>query len=397
MVKIKGFFKDIKGTNRIIKMRKEQINNASSEPIIHDPIKALANELHPKELNLKIEKIIDETPTTKTYRFIKSYGPDIPYFQAGQYISFKLNIGESFVTRPYTISSAPYETLGKKPYIEVTIKLKPDGFVSKYIFENWKVGTEVTASMPLGHFYYEPLRDTKNIVAIAGGSGITPFRSMAKEIANGKLDINLTILYGSRFKNDIIFYEELKTLADENSENIKIVNILSDEKFYKGEKGFINSKIIKKYSDPKNTTYFACGPEAMYKFIDNEIAKLNIETKRYRKEISNDQGNIYEREDFPEKAKDKIYKIKVNIACESFEISANSKEPVLVALERAGIKQDSNCRAGECGFCRSRLDSGKVYVNKDNDGRRKADIKYGYFHPCSSYPISDLEMTVFVS
>lgn len=390
MVKVRGYFKDIKGTDRIIKMRKQKIAEAPAVPMAHDPIKELANELHPSELHLKIDSIVDETPSTKTYRFVKNDGPEIPYFQAGQYISFKLEIGDSFVTRPYTISSAPYETLGKKPYMEVTIKKKPGGLVSEYIFKNWKVGSVVTAKMPLGHFYYEPLRDAKNVVALAGGSGITPFRSMAKEIANGKLDMNLTILYGSRFKDDIIFYEELEKLAKENSKKIKVVNILSDEEDWDGEKGFINAEIIKKYSDPKNTTYYVCGPGAMYKFMDREIAKLNVPTKRYRKEVCGEDPNIYQKEDFPKKAKDKVYKIKVNIGCETIEVPGNSKETVLVALERAGIKHDSNCRSGECGFCRAKLESGKVYINKTNDGRRKADIKYGYFHPCSSYPISDL-------
>lgn len=397
MVKVRGFFKDIKGTGRIIEMRKAQIAKAPSIPMGHDPIKELANKLHPSELHLKADSIVDETPSTKTYRFVKNEGPDIPYFQAGQYISFKLNIGDSFVTRPYTISSSPYETLGKNPYVEVTMKVKPGGLVSEYIFENWKVGTLVTANMPLGHFYYEPLRDAKNVVAMAGGSGITPFKSMAKEIVNGKLDMNLTILYGSRFKNDIIFYEELEELAKKSKGKVKVVNILSDEENWDGEKGFINAEVIKKYSDPKNTTYYVCGPGAMYNFIDKEIAKLGVPEKRYRKEVCGEDPDIYRMADFPEKAKNKTYKIKVNMGCESVEIPANSRETVLVALERAGIKQDSNCRSGECGFCRSKLEKGNVYVNKKNDGRRSADKEYGYFHPCSSYPISDLEIRVFIS
>lgn len=63
-------------------------------------------------------------------------------------------------------------------------------------------------------------------------------------------------------------------------------------------------------------------------------------------------------------------------------------------MERAGVKLDSNCRSGECGFCRSELVKGEVYVDKKNDGRRKADMELGYFHPCSSYSISDLEVTI---
>ncbi|MCR2044756.1 2Fe-2S iron-sulfur cluster-binding protein [Anaerosalibacter massiliensis] len=73
---------------------------------------------------------------------------------------------------------------------------------------------------------------------------------------------------------------------------------------------------------------------------------------------------------------------------------AKANETVLVTLERAGIEAPSHCKSGECGYCRSKLISGDVYIRKDNDSRRIVDKKYGYIHPCVSYPISDLELTI---
>ncbi|MEG1417718.1 MAG: 2Fe-2S iron-sulfur cluster-binding protein, partial [Oscillospiraceae bacterium] len=75
-------------------------------------------------------------------------------------------------------------------------------------------------------------------------------------------------------------------------------------------------------------------------------------------------------------------------------ISARSDEPIIVAIERAGIKSETNCRSGECGFCRSELLSGEIFVCPDGDGRRMADKQYGFFHPCSSYPVSDLSVKI---
>ena len=63
---------------------------------------------------------------------------------------------------------------------------------------------------------------------------------------------------------------------------------------------------------------------------------------------------------------------------------------MLVAIERAGIAAPSKCRSGECGYCRSKLLEGDVFITEDNDGRRAADKKFGFIHPCSSYPLSDL-------
>ena len=107
------------------------------------------------------------------------------------------------IARPVSISSGPAETL--EVYIDVTVKEVGNGFLSKYIIENWKVGDEVRTSGPQGLFYYEFFRDENHVIACSGGSGITPILSMAKAIASGDEDFRLTVLYGSKKKKDILF------------------------------------------------------------------------------------------------------------------------------------------------------------------------------------------------
>ena len=76
---------------------------------------------------------------------------------------------------------------------------------------DFKKGDKVITSDPQGQFYYEKLRDAKHVIALAGGSGITPFLSMAGAIVEGTEDFNLTILFGSRGVDSILFkYEELR-------------------------------------------------------------------------------------------------------------------------------------------------------------------------------------------
>jgi ferredoxin len=99
-------------------------------------------------------------------------------------------------------------------------------------------------------------------------------------------------------------------------------------------------------------------------------------------------------QNFPSEIKDKNFNIKVNIGGITKQIPAKGIETVLVALERAKLSPPSLCRSGECGFCRSRLLSGEVYINPNNDGRREADKKFNIFHPCSSYPLSNLEIEI---
>ena len=69
-------------------------------------------------------------------------------------------------------------------------------------------------------------------------------------------------------------------------------------------------------------------------------------------------------------------------------------ETLLNAMERAGLKAPSRCKSGSCGFCHSRLISGEYHVNKEHEYRRQADLKFGYIHPCCTYPESDMEIDV---
>ena len=240
-----------------------------------------AKRLHPDCQKMTIEKVVDHAGAgAKTYILAADTAA---YFRAGQYLSVSLKIGDSVLTRPYSISSAP--SLSKSGKYAITVRRTPDGFASDYIPDNWKVGDAVTVSEPLGNFYYEDLRDEKDVIALAGGSGITPFLSMAHAIADGTEDFNLTILFGSRTKDSILFKDELDDIAKE-CDKVRIVHVLSDEKKKGYEHGFINAEIISKYA-PKDRAYsvFMCGPEAMYRFAEGE-RKRNLKSSDLTESIS---------------------------------------------------------------------------------------------------------------
>jgi ferredoxin-NADP reductase len=394
---IKSPTRDLFAFTKLVPQRKKIIEKASSDPITSDPMNELASRLHPKKQYLVIREIRDETKSSKTFKLVPdpdSHTKELAYFRAGQYLSLKVKVNDVAITRPYSISSSPTDALNG--FYEITVRKDDDGFLTPYIWNHWKVGTKIVSSEPSGHFYYDNLRDTKNIVGIGGGSGITPFRSIAKEIAVGKLDIKLTIIYGSSEEDDIIFYEELKELEKNYPDKIKIVIVLScEEVSLEGcEQGFITAEIIKKYVDINTSSFFICGPQIMYDFVDNQISKFNLPLKRIRKEVYGEVKDVLKLPDFPREVAEKNFKIIVHIGNQTKEVPALATETVLVAMERAKLAPPSICRSGECGLCRSLLMSGDLYVSPINDGRRKADKKFNFFHPCSSYPISNLEIIV---
>ena len=351
----------------------------------------IAKALHPGTQYVKVAEVVEQSADTKTFWLEANEAKGtkaLAWFSAGQYLSVTLEIGSMKLSRPYSLSSSPREALAGR--YGLTIKRVKDGLASNYILDNWTVGTEVTVSEPLGVFTYEPLRDAKTIIGIAGGSGITPFRSLAKAIADGDEDAEMILLYGSRTLADAVFQAEFKALE---GPKFKLINVLSNEEQDGCEKGFITADLIKKYAPVGDYSIFLCGPQAMYDFVDKEIATLGLRKKFIRHELFGEYFNPAKEADYPKDVAPE-FKITVRIAGTEQTITAPADTSILRSLEAAGIAAPAHCRSGECGWCHSKLVSGEVYCPKSVDGRREADYIYGYIHPCCSFPLSDLVIEV---
>lgn len=377
---------------KVLPKRNEVIDNAKAEKLPElNSYKAnqIANALHPAHQVLKVKEIIEEDKNTKTIVLNRVDG-QLAYFSAGQYISIAVNIDGKYYCRPYSLSSSPKESL--EGNYAITVRRAEGGLVSNYINDSIKVGDEIISSGPLGQFTYEPLRDAKDIVGIAGGSGITPFYSLAKAIRDNDEDCSLTLLYGSSTLKDALFFDEFKKIEKE-CPRFKLINVLSDEKLDGYENGFISAEIVSKYAPNGDYSLFICGPQAMYNFLDGEIPKLNIRNKFVRKELFGEIHNPEKQIDYIKPEKEE-YELTVKMRDEKTTIKVNTNETLLVSMEKNGIVVPNDCRSGICGWCHSQLISGKVYTPKNVDGRRMADLKFGYIHPCVTYPLSDLEIDV---
>lgn len=373
------------------KVREETIRKGSAAPLPKDfGANATARKMHPEQQELMVSQIITRSPDVKTFVFQTVDGKSAAAFRAGQYLSFSLELDGSVFTRPVSICSSPAEA--RRGRYAITVKRA--GFASDYELDNWQVGQPVVASAPLGSFYYTGLRDAKKVIALAGGVGITPFISMAKAIADGDEDFELTVLYGTRTLADALFTEEFADAAKRSGGKVKVVHVLSDETAEDCEHGFLTAELIRKYMDGQQCSLFMAGPQAMYRFLNGEIEKLGIERKWVRRELFGASKQPWTLPGYPEVHRGKTYQVTLRRCGETFTFPANADESLLVAIERAGVKTISHCRSGECGWCRSRLLSGNVFIPDETDGRRAADRLYGYIHPCASYPISDLELEV---
>ena len=234
------------------KNRLNAINNSEIKPYKEYEVNKLADYYHPKKQYLIIKEIVEENKDTKSFYLIpdEEYNDKLAYFKSGSYISLFVNVDNNIVSRAYAISSSPKQAL--ENIYRITVKRKEDGYLSNYLLDKAKVGDKLFASEPGGFLTYSSIRDAKNVIAIAGGIGITPFISMAKAINDGIEDFNLTIIYGVNKVSDIIFKNELDNLS--SNSKIKVIYVIRDEEVSNCEKGLISAEIIKKYA-PKDEKY----------------------------------------------------------------------------------------------------------------------------------------------
>ena len=348
-------------------------------------VNELAKRLHPTAQHLKIAEIVDETHDAKSFILVpdKDSGTtELAPFKAGSYINVRTELAGSVARRTYSISSSPKEALEGK--YRITVKLKEGGFLSAWLHNEAKVGDTLTATEPGGHITHSGIRDCRHVVALAGGSGITPFMSMAKAIDEGTEDFEMTLLYGARTEADLVFRADFDAIAA-RCPKVKVVYVLSEEKKEGFEAGFISAELIKKYAGAEPYSIYVVGPGAMCDFLDKELPKLGLAQKYIRMERT---------EDVYDAGEAKNYTLTVHYRDELHTIPARSDETVLTAFERAGLAVNNKCRVGYCGFCRSRLVKGEYHANR-YEQLRIADKQFHYFHPCCSYPMSDMEIEVY--
>jgi len=343
------------------------------------------NALHPKELQLTVSEIIEETASSRTLRLISANGI-LPPFQAGQYINIFVNLAGIRSSRPYSIASSPAQTA----YYDVTVRRVEDGFVSNYLLDEVKIGDTFTSTSPAGLFYYNPLFHGKDLVFLAGGSGITPFMSMIREVTDRGLARKITLIYGSRDADDIIFREELEDCAQRH-DNFTFRPVISEPApSYRGHTGFITADLMREVlGDIQNKMFYLCGPEEMYTFCLSELEKLGVPRKKIRQEVFGPPTNVTEEPGWPTEVRgDATFTVAIRGGA---SIPARADEPLMISLERAGITIPTSCRSGECSLCRTKLLSGEVFQPRGAKVR-KSDRQFGYIHACMAYPLKDLEI-----
>ncbi len=390
-------FKDLKKFTYAQKMQKWR-EEVKELPEYFDSMENLHDRIHPGKIWLQVSDIKDLSHDTKLFRLIPARSTKaLPPFRAGQYIGITVEIDGVRTSRPYSIVSSP----NQYAYYELGIRKKENGFVSIFLYNNLKIGDIVESTEPLGVFYHNRLFHGDNLVFIAGGCGVTPFISMLRDISERSLPLNVWLLFGCLTEGDIIFRQELEDLQSRRT-NIRYNCILSEAKAseWEGECGFITQDIIKKFvGSVDDKMFYVVGNRDMYQFIFKELESLNIPKHRIAWEAYGTPDDVTQVMGWPSDI-DTSKKVRISIKfygvnqIEEKNFEAPCFEPLLNSIERQtdiDLKIENGCRSGACALCRTKLISGKIFLPPEIT-IREVDQKFGYIHPCISYPLTDIHL-----
>ncbi len=234
----------------------------------------------------KVIKI--ENETTSTRRFWLQV-PELESFdyKPGQFVTLDLPIHEKTNKRwrSYSIASWPDGT----NVFELVIVFMEDGAGTSYLFDKIEVGSEITFRGPVGVFTLPEVLDT-DYYLICTGTGIAPFRSMLHHIALHNLPHkNVYLIFGTRTKENLLYYEELKNLTANNS-GLHYIPVLSRED-WEGEKGYVHKVYkdliaAKKQGDALPPAHFyLCGWKNMIDEAKKTIIELGYDRKAIHQEL----------------------------------------------------------------------------------------------------------------
>ncbi|WNJ16486.1 ferredoxin--NADP reductase [Pontibacter sp. G13] len=362
---------------------------------------------------LVIDEIKDETPDAYTVYFRQpESGPF--HYEPGQYLTFRMSIDGAEIRRSYSLSSSPTQD----DRLSVTIKRVEDGRASNFIRDHLKAGDVLESYPPMGHFKVtvDPSH-SKHYILIGAGSGITPLYSILRTVLAHEPESKVTLWYGSRNEDSIIFADELVELGQTYGERLHVLHSLSQPTAeWKGYKGRLDADRIYDLvsdlfmKDEHRKEYFVCGPnglmEAAEKALEKHAVNPNDIYHEYYSAPTPSEADVAKQyagtegeEDEPElnghvvsdgEQEYEIVKrtVKVIIDNQPHELEVNPEQYVLDSAIAANLDPPYACQTGICTTCRAMLNEGVVSMD-ETEGLSREEIEAGFVLTCQCHPLTE--------
>ena len=225
---------------------------------------------------LKAEICSIKQLTKHTWKFSVKFQNNF-IFIPGQFITIRLR----GIKRSYSIASFSHN----KDVIELIIVKVDNGKLTTILFNDASVGEKLEVKGPKGKFIL-PKDINRDLFFICTGTGLAPFKSILDEInISGKYPRRIFLIFGTRTKSDLLFFEEMKGLV-KSIPNFNYIPVLSREDWV-GETGYVHNQYEKIVKREKlyNPLFYLCGWRNMITDAREKLKSLGIDSRNIKLEL----------------------------------------------------------------------------------------------------------------
>ena len=304
-------------------------------------------------------------------------------FDAGQY----LTVRQGDLRRSYSICAAPGEAL------RVGVRRVPGGAFSTWLHGQLKAGDVLDVMQPQGRFGTALARRPRHVLAVAGGSGITPLLSIVKAVLAGDAQARCTLLYGNRTTASMMFKEELEDLKNRYLTRLVLQSVFSrelvDSPLNSGRLDAAKLADFLRLAGPVDQA-FVCGPHAMNDEVEAALRASGLPEERIHVErfgLPPEAGHVNPHApQAGDAATATIIVVRDGLTREvGFRPGDDS---ILAAAAREGLDVPYSCKSGVCATCRAKLLQGQVRMDR-NFALEKDELAAGFVLTCQAHPLTE--------
>ena len=218
--------------------------------------------------------------TNKLYELnIRLIDPATISFKAGQCVGFHTELTKNpKMKRLYSIASLP-EHGGELSFV---IDVSPGGIGSQFVL-NLKPGDKFTMEGPYGGFTVND--NLSDILMIATGAGIAPFKAMILDLLHKDYPKEITLLFGVRSEQDKVYFDLFEQLSHEHPQFIFIPTLSQPSDSWNGSKGRVTAFLDQNYQSYKNNRIYICGSPVMVKDVRANLITKGKDQKEIKLEL----------------------------------------------------------------------------------------------------------------
>ncbi|MEO0324476.1 MAG: ferredoxin--NADP reductase [Myxococcota bacterium] len=309
---------------------------------------------------LRVEAVVRETADAVTLRLSDLRGVPIT-FHPGQFLSLDVSVNGTRHRRAYSLSGA----LGAPP--QITVKRIAGGLVSGALVDGSRAGDVLQGFGPSGRFGFEPdPAAARALLLVAGGSGITPLISVAESVLAMEPGSRVTLLYGNRRAEDVIFRRRLGAMVARFQDRFRVAHVLEETG---GDlactPGRLDAERVRERLQalglgPELEVYL-CGPTGMMKAA-REALEAEGFARIHEERFQRPEARSTIGAELPRRT------LSVSFArgetCDTVAVAPG--QTLLEAGRAAGLALPFSCAMGGCGACRVRLTEGQVVMEEPN-------------------------------